>query len=214
MAGVFTDNQPDFSFLAPGETRTFSQCWYPIRAIGPAAAANREAAVSLRVTARVARVGVAVTTPHPGRRASALDGAGRRRSWTGPSRSRPSAPFVTEIDLDRAVEPARSTAADRDRRRANDPRLRPRAADRATGAARPRPSRRRPPRSDRRRAVADRPSTSSSTGTRRGRPSRTGRRRCAAIRVTHGATPRSESGGCGRATCPPPRRTSAVRSPG
>ena len=23
MAGVYTDNQPDFSFLAPGETKTF-----------------------------------------------------------------------------------------------------------------------------------------------------------------------------------------------
>ena len=29
MAGVFTDNQPDFSFLAPGETRAFRQYWYP-----------------------------------------------------------------------------------------------------------------------------------------------------------------------------------------
>ena len=27
MAGAYTDNQPDFSFLAPGETRTFSQYW-------------------------------------------------------------------------------------------------------------------------------------------------------------------------------------------
>ena len=34
MAGVYTDNQPDFSFLAPGETKTFSQFWYPIREIG------------------------------------------------------------------------------------------------------------------------------------------------------------------------------------
>ncbi|HUB26228.1 MAG TPA: DUF5107 domain-containing protein, partial [Tepidisphaeraceae bacterium] len=61
MAGVFTDNQPDFSFLAPGETRVFSQFWYPIQKIGPAQAANREAAVSLSVKARKARVGVAVT---------------------------------------------------------------------------------------------------------------------------------------------------------
>ena len=45
MAGVFTDNQPDFSFLAPGETRTFSQFWYPIQEIGPAQHANRRAAV-------------------------------------------------------------------------------------------------------------------------------------------------------------------------
>ena len=41
MAGVFTDNQPDFSFLAPFETRTFEQAWYPIRAIGPASGADR-----------------------------------------------------------------------------------------------------------------------------------------------------------------------------
>src|SRR5262249_33687248 len=28
MAGVYTDNQPDFSFLQPGETKTWSQYWY------------------------------------------------------------------------------------------------------------------------------------------------------------------------------------------
>jgi tetratricopeptide (TPR) repeat protein len=31
MAGVYTDNQPDFSFLAPYETKSFSQYWYPIQ---------------------------------------------------------------------------------------------------------------------------------------------------------------------------------------
>ena len=41
MAGVYTDNQPDFSFLHPGETRTFSQFWYPIQKIGPAQKAER-----------------------------------------------------------------------------------------------------------------------------------------------------------------------------
>jgi len=40
MSGVYTDNQPDFSFLAPGETKTFSQYWYPIQEIGIAHAAN------------------------------------------------------------------------------------------------------------------------------------------------------------------------------
>jgi tetratricopeptide (TPR) repeat protein len=49
MAGVYTDNQPDFSDLAPGETRRFSQFWYPIRELGPAQQATREIAVSLRV---------------------------------------------------------------------------------------------------------------------------------------------------------------------
>jgi tetratricopeptide (TPR) repeat protein len=45
MAGVYTDNQPDFSFLAPGETKTFSQFWYPIRQIGVPDFANLDAAL-------------------------------------------------------------------------------------------------------------------------------------------------------------------------
>jgi tetratricopeptide (TPR) repeat protein len=61
MAGVYTDNQPDFSFLAPGETRTFSQFWYPIRSIGVPQAANLRAAMSLRVEDRTAHIGVCVT---------------------------------------------------------------------------------------------------------------------------------------------------------
>ncbi|MCU1422604.1 MAG: hypothetical protein JWN36_2255, partial [Microbacteriaceae bacterium] len=60
MAGVYTDNQPDFSFLAPGETKTFRQYWYPIQEIGPVQQATTEVAVSLRV-AEVVHIGVAVT---------------------------------------------------------------------------------------------------------------------------------------------------------
>lgn len=61
MAGVYTDNQPDFSYLAPWETRTFAQCWYPIRQIGTAQAANVDAALSLSAEKGVARIGVQVT---------------------------------------------------------------------------------------------------------------------------------------------------------
>ena len=63
MAGVYTDNQPDFSYLAPGETKAFSQYWYPITQIGPAHQATTEAAVSLTLEHGRARVGVAVTRP-------------------------------------------------------------------------------------------------------------------------------------------------------
>jgi tetratricopeptide (TPR) repeat protein len=58
MAGVYTDNQPDFSFLMPGETKTFSQFWYPIQQIGPVSHANLDAAISER--------GVCVTSEFPG----------------------------------------------------------------------------------------------------------------------------------------------------
>ena len=77
MSGVYTDNQPDFSFLAPGETRTFSQYWYPIREIGPAQKANADAALSLNVSDRLVRVGVCVTQAFPGARVR-LDAHGRQ----------------------------------------------------------------------------------------------------------------------------------------
>ncbi|MGC4071040.1 MAG: DUF5107 domain-containing protein [Nibricoccus sp.] len=66
MAGVYTDNQPDFSFLMPGETKTWSQFWYPIQKIGPAQQATVDAAVSLRVKKGAARVGVSVSSAQPG----------------------------------------------------------------------------------------------------------------------------------------------------
>lgn len=49
MAGVYTDNQPDFSYLVPGETKTFSQFWFPYHGIGPLSEATTEVALSLRV---------------------------------------------------------------------------------------------------------------------------------------------------------------------
>ena len=47
MAGVYTDNQPDFTYLQPGETKTFSQFWWPYKKIGPVQNATKDAAVRL-----------------------------------------------------------------------------------------------------------------------------------------------------------------------
>jgi len=63
MAGVFTDNQPDFSWLCPYETRTWSQFWYPIQQIGPAKNANRFAAINVEPINDRLRIGVCVTEP-------------------------------------------------------------------------------------------------------------------------------------------------------
>jgi tetratricopeptide (TPR) repeat protein len=61
MAGAYTDNQPDFSFLAPGETKTFSQFWYPIRQIGVPDCANHEAALRVERNGDSARVHLMTT---------------------------------------------------------------------------------------------------------------------------------------------------------
>ena len=61
MAGVYTDNQPDFSYLAPWETKTFTQNWYPIHAIGTPVAANTYAALSVKTEQGALRIGLYVT---------------------------------------------------------------------------------------------------------------------------------------------------------
>lgn len=47
MAGSYSDNQPDFSWLAPYETKEFSQYWYPISEIGTPTFANLNCSVKI-----------------------------------------------------------------------------------------------------------------------------------------------------------------------
>ena len=47
MAGSYSDNQPNFSWLAPYETKIFSQHWYPISKIGSPTFANLNCAFRL-----------------------------------------------------------------------------------------------------------------------------------------------------------------------
>ncbi|NND08788.1 MAG: DUF5107 domain-containing protein [Saprospiraceae bacterium] len=49
MAGVYTDNQPDFSYLLPYETKTFSQFWWSYQKLGPLQEANKDLAVRLEI---------------------------------------------------------------------------------------------------------------------------------------------------------------------
>ncbi len=109
MAGVFTDNQPDFSFLAPGETKSFSQYWYPIQRIGPVHQANLDAAVHLAVEpgagTTAVRVGVAVTAARPGCLVRLRDAAGRT-VWSTRADLAPGVPLVAEVALEGRYEPA------------------------------------------------------------------------------------------------------------
>ena len=107
MAGVYTDNQPDFSWIQPYESKTFSQFWYPVQQIGPAQNANRRAAISLpvprghgarrRLRHREACPGASLALSAQGRRSS----GSRRRTWP------PARPLVAEVEL-----PARVAASD------------------------------------------------------------------------------------------------------
>lgn len=101
MAGVYTDNQPDFSFLQPGETKAWSQFWYPIREIGPALHANLDAAVNLKCVGRQCRVAVAVTSQQL-QASVVLAARGKRLArWT--KDLSPATPLVEVINLPRGV---------------------------------------------------------------------------------------------------------------
>ncbi len=97
MAGVYTDNQPDFSYLMPGETKTWSQFWYPIRKIGAARQATVDAAVNLTVNDRRARVGVSVSSRQPQARVSLLAGDRVIKNWVRDLS--PDAPLLEEVAL-------------------------------------------------------------------------------------------------------------------
>ena len=115
MAGVYTDNQPDFSFLQPGETKAWSQYWYPIQKIGAAQHANLHAAVSLNVrspgfsrsgplksrTKSVAFIGISTTARHVGAKISLA--ANGKRLFSTTRELAPDKPFTTEIKLPRGI---------------------------------------------------------------------------------------------------------------
>jgi tetratricopeptide (TPR) repeat protein len=63
MCGAFTDNQPDFSWLMPGEEKRFEQNFMPYKGIGPASNANTDVVVHLTHHATHCHVGVYVTSP-------------------------------------------------------------------------------------------------------------------------------------------------------
>ncbi len=108
MSGVYTDNQPDFSFLQPGETKSWSQFWYPIQQIGPAQHANLNAAISLRVldcggkrSATPLSFGVSVTKKLT--RAKIILTAKGKKLFSTTRDLAPGKPFTKEIKLPQGI---------------------------------------------------------------------------------------------------------------
>lgn len=62
MCGAFTDNQPDFSWLMPGEEKRFTQFFMPYKDIGPPKNACKDAVINLDVQGNSAKIGVYLTS--------------------------------------------------------------------------------------------------------------------------------------------------------
>ncbi len=76
MTGVYTDNQPDFSWLQPFEEKTFEQYFLPYKAVGQVKNATREAAVHLSCENGQAHIIVYATGLYPAARIL-LEAAGK-----------------------------------------------------------------------------------------------------------------------------------------
>lgn len=61
MTGVYTDNQPDFSWLKPFEEKTFEQYFMPYKAVGQVKNATKEAALHLSCQGNAVKVIVYAT---------------------------------------------------------------------------------------------------------------------------------------------------------
>lgn len=66
MAGAFTDNQPDYSWLQPYENKDVKMTWYPIRLLGGIKDANEHGALNLEISKNVALLRLNSTSPRNG----------------------------------------------------------------------------------------------------------------------------------------------------
>ena len=104
MVGAYSDNQPDYSWLQPYETKAFKMYWYPFRDIGGVKKANLEAAVNLEVTTNgTARVGFCSTSAH--RTARMLLQAGTKVLLDETAPISPAKAFVKNVAVPAGIDP-------------------------------------------------------------------------------------------------------------
>jgi tetratricopeptide (TPR) repeat protein len=97
MIGSYSDNQPDYSWMQPYETKVVQQYWYAIRGLGGLKNANREAACNLDVTDGKARM--AFNTTSERKTARGILRAGDRVLFEETFNIDPATPYDKEIFL-------------------------------------------------------------------------------------------------------------------
>jgi tetratricopeptide (TPR) repeat protein len=98
MVGAYSDNQPDYSWLQPFETRSFEMHWYPFRDIGGVKKANLDAAVNVEPSTNGAvKFGFCATESH--RSATVTVTASNQILLKETIAITPAKPYVKEISL-------------------------------------------------------------------------------------------------------------------
>ncbi len=98
MTGAYTDNQPDFTWIMPYETKTFTQYWYPVREIGDVKNVTIDGAVNMEAQGDHLLIGFHATGSFPQGRI-ALFNCGEP-VWEEVADFDPAAPYVRRIRME------------------------------------------------------------------------------------------------------------------
>lgn len=102
MTGCYTDNQPDFTWIAPYETKTFTQYWYPVKSIGEVKNANAEGACNFEASEDGYRIGFYSTCARKNCRIALL--ADDRAVFLDTADVSPERAYVNTVRCDTAYE--------------------------------------------------------------------------------------------------------------
>ncbi|MDR1356654.1 MAG: DUF5107 domain-containing protein [Tannerellaceae bacterium] len=103
MVGAYSDNQPDYSWIGPGETREFTQRWYPVREIRSVKNATDDAAVNLeRIASDRIFIGLNASAKFTG--AKVLLTSNGEALFEQSISIDPATPFTREVNIPAAVE--------------------------------------------------------------------------------------------------------------
>ncbi|MGN1052309.1 MAG: DUF5107 domain-containing protein [Candidatus Scatosoma sp.] len=98
MSGCFADNQPDFSYIAPYETKEFEQYWYGVRGIGEMKSATIDGALNLEEKDGGTFLGVCVTGKFNDCSVTVTDNEGKT-VFSDVITLLPETPYVKQLDI-------------------------------------------------------------------------------------------------------------------
>lgn len=103
MTGVYTDNQPDFTWLQPYEEKTFVQYFMPYRDVGMVKNATKEAVINLEIDGNQAVIIVYVTSVYEKIKVDLT--TGEAHLFTETISSSPENPYLRKVPLNDGTLP-------------------------------------------------------------------------------------------------------------
>jgi tetratricopeptide (TPR) repeat protein len=103
MTGIYTDNQPDFSWIQPFEEKTFVQYFMPYREVGVVKNASKEAVAGIEFRDNQVDIKLHVTSPYERIKVALVKGD--EELFTEVIKTSPEEPYIKTITLNGSVVP-------------------------------------------------------------------------------------------------------------